>query len=58
MGSIGLQFTNPADNGTAWYWDYKEASDIPSPNADIYVSRAESCPSARGTPEPPALLLL
>ncbi|RSH90988.1 hypothetical protein EHS25_010164 [Saitozyma podzolica] len=33
---IGLQFTNPADNGTAWYWDYKEASDIPSPNADTY----------------------
>jgi hypothetical protein len=63
MDSIGLQFTDPADNGTAWYWDYKEASDIPSPNsetypAEIYVSLVVSSSSAqRATPERPVLLL-
>lgn len=33
---IDLQFTDPADNGTAWYWDYKKAADLPSPNPKTY----------------------
>ena len=44
---ISLQFTSPADNGTAWYWDYKLASDLPDPNnqtypASIYVRISRS----------------
>lgn len=34
--SISLQFVDPSDNGTAYYWDYKEASDKPYPNPDTY----------------------
>jgi hypothetical protein len=41
--SISLQYTSSEANGTAWYWDYKQASDIPDPNnvtypPSIYVS--------------------
>lgn len=34
--SISLQFVDPSDNGTAYYWDYKEASDKPYPNPMTY----------------------
>lgn len=33
---ISLQFTDEKYNGTAWYWTYKQASDIPDPNNITY----------------------
>ncbi|WVQ82790.1 hypothetical protein IAT38_004922 [Cryptococcus sp. DSM 104549] len=33
---IDMQFTDSADNGTAWFWDYKLGSDLPPPNPETF----------------------
>ncbi|KAK4689143.1 hypothetical protein P7C73_g972, partial [Tremellales sp. Uapishka_1] len=34
---LSMQFLSASDNGTAWYGDYKEGSDLPDPNNVTYT---------------------
>ncbi|KAL7423396.1 hypothetical protein Q5752_002700 [Cryptotrichosporon argae] len=43
---LSMQFDQAAYNGTAWYWDYREGSDVPIP------SYADYTPSIYGSYDP------